>query len=317
MIKILNSDKQIKQYLPIFATKDFLEIKSSEYGWIVDDKYILSYYIDRRSIFSKLVFTNETISIDSKVNMKDEKLFLNSVVEKVKELNVDLISQPLASVVFKKTPDNSKSIKWGSYVIDLTISEDNIMKNIHSKHRNVIRKAIKDGVIIEETRDIEIIYNNIKETMQRQNRAYPSMDDLNKIKDFTAFFIAKKDDVVQGCSVLPFNLFGAIYLYGGSVSRPYNGSLNFMHYKAMLILKEKGVTQYDFMGARPNVEVGSKLEGIQRFKSRFGGVLKEGYLWKHELNPTKVFFMNLLQKIIFSLKGKVYSGDAIDQESKK
>jgi lipid II:glycine glycyltransferase (peptidoglycan interpeptide bridge formation enzyme) len=317
MVNVIYSDESFKYLLPIFATKEFLKIKSSEYGWIIDDKYILSYYIDRRSIFSKLVFTSETISINTKENIENEKLFLNSVVEKVKELNVDLISQPLASVVFKNIYNNSKSIKWGSYIVDLTISEEDIMKNIHSKHRNVIRKAIKDGVIVEETRDMEIIYNNIKETMIRQNRAYPSINDLNKIKAFTAFFIAKKDDIVQGCSVLPFNKFGAMYLYGGSIFRPYNGSLNFMHYKAMLILKEKGVTQYDFMGARPNVEVGSKLEGIQRFKSRFGGELKEGYLWKYELNPKKVFFMNLLQKMIFRLKGKVYSGDAIDQESKK
>ena len=311
-IQIIKDDKNIKQYLPIFATKEFLETKSNEYGWFVSDEFILSYYIDRRFIFSKLVFTNETIYLSD--NIDNEKEFLNQVVNLSKDLDIDFISQPLANCVFAVVPDNSKFISWGSYVVDLTVDEETIMKNIHSKHRNVIKKAKKDGVVIEVIEDIEIIYNNIKETMQRQNRAYPSLESLEKIKKFTTFFIAKKDDEIQGCSVVPYNQHQALYLYGGSISRPYTGSLNLMHYEAMLYFKKNGVKQYDFMGARPNVEKGSKLEGIQRFKSRFTKDMREGYMWKYEVRPLKVKLMNLLQILLSKSKGKQYLGDAIEQE---
>ena len=84
----------------------------------------------------------------------------------------------------------------------------------------------------------------------------------------------------------------------------------------MLEFKKMGVREYDFMGARLNVEKGSKLEGIQRFKSRFGGELKKGYLWKYEINPIKTKTIYFLQKVIFKLKGQDYKGDAIDQELK-
>jgi len=310
LIKIVKQSDSFKEYLPIFATEEFLQTKSENYGWFISDAYILPFYIDKRSIFSKLVFTTSCIAIKD----GDEALFLEELVMKSKEMDIDLIAQPLASALFSQTPKNAKYIEWGSYIIDLTQSEDEILQNMHSKHRNVVRKAIKDGVIVEETDNINIVFENLKETMLRQNRPYASKEELAKLKPFSKFYIAKKDDVVQGCIVMPFNSYGGFYLYGGSIARPYTGSLNYMHYYAMLDLKKLGVVKYDFMGARPNVQKGSKLEGIQRFKSRFGGTLQDGYLWKYELKPFKVTLMNTIQKLRSQLKGQPYLGDAIDQE---
>ena len=310
MINIVYNDNKFKDKLPIFGTKEFLKLKSEKFGWFVDNNFILPFYIDKRGIFSKLTFTTSTI----RLNNKDEKEFLNGVVSKAKELRVDYISQPLASAVFESIPDNSIYIDWGSYVVNLEQTEENILKNMHSKHRNVIKKAIKDGVSIEITDNIDIIYKNLQETMMRQNRAYPSKDELERLKSFSKFYIAKKDNIVQGCAVLPFNQNGVYYLYGGSISKPYTGSLNLMHYKAMVDFRNLNVKKYDFMGARIDVEKGSKLEGIQRFKSRFGGELEYGYLWKYEYNPIKLKIINIIQRIRFRLKNSVYLGDAIDQE---
>jgi hypothetical protein len=312
-IKIVYNSDSFKDKLPIFATKEFLQTKSSNFGWFVNDDFILPFYIDKRAIFSKLVFTTQSIVLDTNCN---EKKFLDEVVKKSKDLNVDYISQPLANSLFQSIPTNSKYIEWGSYIIDLSKSEDEILKSMHSKHRNVIRKAKKDGVIVEENKDTQTIFDNIKETMIRQNRAYPSMRELEKMKPFSKFYVAIKDNIVQGCAVLPYNKYGSLYLYGGSISKPYTGSLNLMHYQAMCNLKKEGVKQYDFMGARANVEKNSKLEGIQRFKSRFGGDLRRGYLWKYELNPLKVKLIYTLQTIKAKINNKEYLGDAIDQESK-
>jgi len=313
-IEIVRIDTEFKKYLPIFATKNFLETKSKEYGWFVSKEAILPFYIDRRAIFSKLVFTNETIFLGNNI---DEATFLDEVIKKAKSLKVDMISQPLASAVFRTVPKDTQSIEWGSYVVDLTQSEDKILQNMHSKHRNVVRKAIRDGVEVKETQDVKIVYENLKETMQRLNRGYPSIEELERVKNFSKFYIALKDGVVQGSCLLPYNQHGAFYLYGGSIERPYTGSLNYMHYFAMLELKKEGVKEYDFMGARVEVEKGSKLEGIQRFKSRFGGELKRGYLWKHIYSPYKVNMIYAIQKLRYRLKGQLYLGDAIDQESKR
>ena len=59
-------------------------------------------------------------------------------------------------------------------------------------------------------------------------------------------------------------------------------------------MKERGVLLYDFVGARVNPEPGSKLEGIQRFKSRFGGEMKVGYMWRYVNRPVRYKIYNLL-----------------------
>ena len=313
-MKIVKDDTNFKKYLPAFATQEFLQSKSNEYGWFISEEAVLPFYIDRRGGFSKLVLTHETILLREGSN---EIAFLNGVVDSAKSLKVDMIAQPLANAVFSSIPDNSKYIGWGSYVVDLSQSEDVLLKNMHAKHRNVIRKAIKDGINIQETEDVEAVFENLKQTMERQNRAFPSLNELKKLKNFSKFVIALKDGEIQGSAVLPYNRHGAFYLYGGSIAKPYTGSLNYMHYFAMLQFKREGVKLYDFMGARIDVAKGSKLEGIQRFKSRFGGDVKRGYLWKYPFSPMKISLMYGIQKIRFKLKGRDYLGDAIDQESRR
>jgi len=315
MIEIVYNDESFKSFLPIFATKEFLKTKSNHYGWIKNNNFILPFYIDKRGMFSKLVFTTQTIKIKNN-SIQYENDFLNQAILKIKKMKIDYIAQPLANCLFDTYPKYTKYIRWGSYIVDLTQSEDNILKNMHSKHRNVIKKAIKEGVVIKESDNIDIIFHLLKDTLQRQNRPYVSKEQLIKLKKISKFYIAMKNDAIQGCAILPYNSFGAYYLYGGSITKPFTGSLNYLHYYAMLEFKKMGVRKYDFMGARLNVEKGSKLEGIQRFKSRFGGELKKGYLWKYEINPIKTKTIYFLQKVIFKLKGQDYKGDAIDQELK-
>ena len=64
MVRVYNDSSKFYNYLPIFGTKNFLSTKSKEYGWFKDDNFIMPFYIDRRFIFSKLVFTTETLVIN-------------------------------------------------------------------------------------------------------------------------------------------------------------------------------------------------------------------------------------------------------------
>ena len=91
-------------------------------------------------------------------------------------------------------------------------------------------------------------------------------------------------------------------------------AMNLLHWSAMKLMKERGVKYYDFVGARINPDEGSKYEGIQRFKSRFGGELKKGYLWKMPLNKFKY---KLFCWLVAAKQGRNYCGDVIDQERKR
>ena len=60
-------------------------------------------------------------------------------------------------------------------------------------------------------------------------------------------------------------------------------------------MKRIGVKKYDFMGARLNVEKGSKYESIQKFKQRFGCELKKGVHWEAQFNPLKYYSFKSLK----------------------
>jgi len=180
-IKIVKDDSKFKNFLPIFGTKEFLETKSDNFGWFISDNFILPFYIDKRAIFSKLVFTTETIILES----GDENRFLEELIIKSKELDIDLIAQPLASVLFKIYPQNSKYIEWGSYVVDLMQSEEDILKNMHSKHRNVIRKGIKSEhltIYMNYIRDFLDDRFNVK-LLEKMEKTYAFLSYIKKILD--------------------------------------------------------------------------------------------------------------------------------------
>jgi len=52
MINIIYNDNDLEDKLPIFGSKEFLKIKSKNFGWFIDNDFILPFYIDRKGIFS-------------------------------------------------------------------------------------------------------------------------------------------------------------------------------------------------------------------------------------------------------------------------
>jgi len=273
-------NKQYLSFLSIFATKDYLSSKSEDYGWFVDENFIIPYYVTKKLFFKYIVFSSETIYINDSLSKDDEKRFLNEVILDIKKNlpYIDFIVQSPTNVVFNTFPDNSIYCEFGSYQIDLKRDEDVLFSNLHSKHRNVIRKAKKDGVIV--NRGIEFkdeAFKIVQDTMLRQGMNPPSRDIFNneveKINGNLEFYITIKDEKIQGSAIIYWNKNGAYYVHGGSCEKPYGGSLNLMHWKIIKYMKSREVKLYDFVGARIKPKEGSKLEGIQRFKSRFGSTI--------------------------------------------
>ena len=280
--------------------------------------YIVSVYIKSRFFFHYMRFV---VGVLGSRDAADEKKFLNEVALYVKHNKlVDFIMAPHTSAVFKSFPDDAQFASFGSYVIDLTVSEEKLFKELHSKHRNVIRKAIKDGVVISNDpkyKDECILCVN--ETLKRQHviGISPSHAIWLKANCSIDMYVAMYNGVVEGAGIFAWSDgLSSFYLYGGSKNGVHIGSLNLLQWTSILNMKKKGVKYYDFVGARINPREGSKQEGIQRFKSRFGGTLQEGYIWKMSFNnfKTSIFYFLLWLRGVIS---GGYSKDIIDQENEK
>lgn len=307
--------------LPSLIRPENLAIQSSDYGYFYSESYILAFNIIRRFGIKILRFTLGPISSDNIQKKETENQFLNRVVKFIKENKIaDLISCPPPTGLFSSYPDKSEHCSFGSYIIDLSLNEEELFSKLHTKHRNVIRKAEKDGIIISNDHQYkEQCISLINETLIRQNMSLPSKTYLATIKDSADFdfWVALKDDEIQGAAILSWTPGrSSYYLYGGSLVNPYTGSINFLHWSAIKLMKKRGVKYYDFVGARISPEPGSKLEGIQRFKSRFGSDFKEGYLWKVKINR----FKSELYYSLIRLYGLIYHKnikDIIDQENER
>lgn len=303
-----------------FGRIEFLKYRGQDYGYIYGYlngalKFCLPFILKRKFGFSLLEFQTKIITCGH-ADVKNEQLFIDMAVKKVfLEMDVDFICQNPAYAIFGQKPDKAEWIEFGTYVIDLKQDIDLLWKNVHSKHRNVIRRAEKNGVSVFFEGDyLGEAYELIKETQERSARAFIGYDnfcELIRAMPGNVKIVAAFDgDDMQGCAVIVLDKVRAYYLYGGSKSNPSLGAVNYMHWELIKELKANGVNEYDFVGARLSDDISEKLQGIQRFKKRFGGELKQGYLWK-VIN--KRWKYNLY-KILTKLLNKTKFVDAIDEE---
>ncbi len=310
--------------LPILACENYLKAKTNyKYGWFKTNTFLLPFIIEKKGVFTRIIFTHSCISLNDNNNNDSEKVFLEHVIVASKELDVDLIYTPLVTSLFNTFPSKAKYCSFGTYQIDLLEPEEVLLANMHQKHRNVIKKANSEKVEIFEGKEyLSICANLIKETMLRQNMPFTSEAHLKKMHDGIgeniSFFVASYKGVFQGSAAIVWQKGGtAYYFHGGSIRQPFTGSLNLMHWEIIKQMKERGVKIYDFVGARIAPEKGSKLEGIQRFKLRFGAQMKVGYLWKYPLKPLKYFlYIKTVQLNSLIRYRKKHPGDLIDQENR-
>lgn len=312
-MKKITKLNEIDFNLPILGQSKYLKTRSNDYGWFVNDNYILPFFIDKRTIFVRIVMTTGTIPKQDNLSFSSEKEFLDEVVDYVKKYKLcDFIFKAQANVVFNACPKESDCVPWGTYEVDLDKSDEELFNSFNKKSRNVIRKAIKEDVIIKSTQEVDNIYQNIKETLQRQNAIhYPSYEYIENLKNNlegnVVFLIAVKASIVQGSLILIYDKHAGYAMYAGSITTPQTGSLDLLHYEAMKYLQNLNIKTYDFVGTRINIKEGSKQAGIDRFKRKFNPTLKEGYAFRTIISPLKYKLFTIVSRSYLKLKGYSYT----------
>ena len=300
----------------ILTNSNYLNMYSDKYGWICgyDDDvlcYVIPFLEKKKWIFTYVQIQSETIIINHSEATEQE--FLNLVIIKIKDDGkIDFISQPKTNVVFDTYPDGAIYSPFGSYIVDLSLDEEQLFKNIHTKHKNVIKRALKNNVDVKFGKDIfDDAYDTVDSTLKRNNMSMITKEKLLKLlttneKNFLigCSYLGSKP---QGAVIILYDNYKGYYFWGGTSLDLSLGANNLLHWEVMKKLKSLGVQYYDFVGARINTQ-NQRLLGIQRFKSRFGATLKQGYLWKYPIVKWKYILFTMLYNF------KMKKGDIIDQE---
>lgn len=267
---------------------------------------------------------NPVNKVGATFSPSDELTIVEAFISHLKSNKIaERIVQPVNWMLFQSPPKNSNSVPFGSYRIDLTQGKEEIWKGLHTKHRNVIRNAQKKGGEIKIGADqIAVFYSLYEATMKRSDmycEPKSFFEDLVNKKDlqlFTAVVYHECNPI--GGLFVPYSKEGAYYVYGASRDRiKLTGAINYLHFELIKFMIDNKVLKYDFVGARLSDISGTKLEGIQKFKARFGGELAEGVLWKMNLNKIKCKLYDNALNIKLKLKGIKSREDIIDQELKK
>lgn len=285
------------------------------YLW--NDNYAISIRIKKELFLKAGIFMTEPLCIGI-YDKNTEKEFIDEVVKELKKANIQWIICDRTSR-FQIYPTDSKVVLNGNHIIDLTQSEDELWNNVHTKHRNVIKRAKKDGVeirfggmelLIEYVPIANITYARSKKKDAGYNY-YKSI--LTELENKSLVVLALKDDEVQAGGIFFYNEAIGYYIHGASKDRPYIGSANLLLWETMLYLKKLSVKEFSFVGYHHNAEPDSKLHGIQRFKERFGGSLEISYNFKVINDKLLHSFYCLVMQLKSENKLKKYR-DAIDEQ---
>ena len=209
-----------------------------------------------------------------------------------------------------------------NFIVDLTKSEEQLLKAMHQKTRYNIKVAQKHGVKVEERTDdgaFEIYLKLYFETTRRQGyhghnehyhrQVWNTLKSAGMARVLIAFF---KGQPLTAWMLLNFKDI-LYYPYGGSSkAQPEVMGSNLVAWEAIKLGKKLGLKKFDMWGALgPDANSKDPWFGFHKFKQGYGGKLMEyigtfdlvfdrliylAFTAIDKLTPLKVFLLKLLGK---------------------
>ncbi|MFA5792786.1 MAG: peptidoglycan bridge formation glycyltransferase FemA/FemB family protein [Candidatus Gracilibacteria bacterium] len=169
-------------------------------------------------------------------------------------------------------------------VLDLSVSEESILKQMSQKGRYNIKIAEREGVRVQSSCitskcvDFDAFYEVLIETAKRDGFAVHNKSFYEHFMGvlgeravlYTAYI---GDELVGGLIATHFGD-TATYYFGASAGKYRNAMAPYaMQWFAICEAKRLGFKKYDFLGIAPDGEAGKDhvLSGVTQFKTRFGG----------------------------------------------
>lgn len=204
-----------------------------------------------------------------------------------------------------KSPINGfKFTKYGfqpqhTIILDISESEEDILKQMKPKGRYNIRLAEKKGVKIIKSNNINAFFELLEETTERDAFHGHGVNYYNEMlqtlgEEHAALYLAEYDgEIIAGTMMTYFND-TATYYYGASGNKHRNVMAPYLlHWQAIKDAKNAGYSKYDLFGIAPENIENHPWKGVTEFKKKFGG--KEYEYFPAQEHPFK--------KILYFLYG--------------
>lgn len=155
-------------------------------------------------------------------------------------------------------------------ILDITKSEEELLKQMHSKTRYNIRLAKKKNIEIKKDKNkFENFWKLLQQTTKRDGfRPHPKEYYRKMLKvPGVELFVATYKKKIVAVNIVVFYKKTAIYLHGASDYKYRNlMAPHLLQWEQIREVKKQGCAEYDFWGINEK-----KWPGVTRFKKGFGG----------------------------------------------
>jgi len=236
--------------------------------------------ISRKSKVESRKLLNELFVFLKKLGREEKVGFIrvSPILENTSE-NLDIFK----SFGFRNAPIHMMHPET-TWLLDITKSEDEIFKEMRKTHRNLIRRAGKEGVEIIQSVDekyLKAFYKIHMETVRRHKFIPFSYDyikkeiDLFKNDDQINIFSAKYKNEIISSAIVVFYGNQAFYHHGASSSKYSKIPASYLVlWEAIREAKKRNKKIFNFYGIVEN-KPKHPWFGLSKFKKGFGGYKKE------------------------------------------
>jgi lipid II:glycine glycyltransferase (peptidoglycan interpeptide bridge formation enzyme) len=167
-------------------------------------------------------------------------------------------------------------------ILDLTQSEEELLRQMKPKGRYNIRLAQRHKIKIEESDNLEVFYDILLKTTKRDgfvghNYEYYQKF-LKELSPYAKLYLAYLEDgeekIYLAGGIFVFFEETVYYYYGSSLrDKEYRDKMApyLLQWELIMEAKKQGKKIYDFLGIAPNNNKKDSLFGVTRFKKQFGG----------------------------------------------
>ena len=195
-------------------------------------------------------------------------------------VKLEPLSDSVTELVFRKRMKKSDSLQpQRTVVLDLGLSEEELLSRMHQKTRYNINLSSKKGLEFRQSDDVEKFWRILKKTAKKDKFQTHDKDYYFRLFSYfkgredirTELFLVELDGkAVAGAFVMFYG--DTVYYLHGAMDRDYKELMApyFMHWQMIKHAKSSGHHYYDFWGIDAR-----RWPGVTRFKLGWGGQTKE------------------------------------------
>jgi lipid II:glycine glycyltransferase (peptidoglycan interpeptide bridge formation enzyme) len=186
-------------------------------------------------------------------------------------------------------------------IVDLNPSEDDIFNSLQKDARWGIKKAQREGLVVEASTDWKSFYHIYLETMESVGVKAETLNHLKENADIL-FLCKKNEKIIGGASLHVINNIPKLTRNASLKECLTYQPNNLLYWHCVLWSKENGYDKLDLGGWQINPR--GQARGVNKFKERWGKVvyLEQDYPFHKAIGRKLIRKSNLLQKISNKIK---------------